>query len=408
MSVTTLAAVWALAGVVAGFMVRRLRVRRLGALVPMACGLASLAASPAITGRLGSASGLDRTAAGLLAACGITVGLAQLLAPAHDGAEPAVAGLTGAAAVVLLGTQDVLGAGLALLAGTAVIGLRWILVSPGRATLAAARVPLAAAAAITAAAVFLPVPPGTGPRSSLVGGLLLGGLAGLLALLPLGGWAAAAMAGLRSGDIAAWALLLLPATLLAAGRLASGLPQPGLLLFQHGLLATGLLSAIWSSIHAARETPGHRYIRILLADVALVAAGIGSTQPQAVGGGLLLVLAHLVSGPLLLQRARPELLLPRRLVWIGLTGLPPAPAFWGRFLILEACAAANNEAGLLAAVAMGFLFLAAVLVVVRGEQDSVEERGPRLLGSLAWIMPAGALALGLAPAALGRLVFGSL
>src|SRR6202022_3078233 len=101
-------------------------------------------------------------------------------------------------------------------------------------------------------------------------------------------------------------------------------------------------------------------------------AAIGSTQPVGISGGLLLLITHLLVGPLLLQPPQEGLGPPRRLAWVALTGVPPTPAFWGRFLVLEACAAANNQAGVLCAAAVGLLFLSAVLTVVRGESAGID------------------------------------
>src|SRR5207244_3550937 len=78
----------------------------------------------------------------------------------------------------------------------------------------------AGAAALLAAAVFQPLPRAAeGVEPVLVGILVAGGLAALLALLPLGGWATAGFDSLRGIDVAPWQLLVAPAVLLTAEAL---------------------------------------------------------------------------------------------------------------------------------------------------------------------------------------------
>ncbi|MGI8847705.1 MAG: hypothetical protein ACR2GX_05485 [Candidatus Dormibacteria bacterium] len=413
MSPLVLAAAWGGAGVVATLGVRLLRVRRLGPLVGV--GLAILSITGATVGATGGPlSGGDpalaRVGLGLLAAGGVALAAAHLLQGVSDGFEPLILGVVGGTVVLILAARSPLLWGLAALVAMGTVSVRWLTLSPGRATLAAGRIPALGAAAILAAAPFLPVTgEGSGPGATLVGNLLLVGVIGLLALVPAGGWAVGSAAVVRSGEIAVWMFLIAPAVLITSATIPSDLVLGGRLTFEHGLLVAGLVSAMWGGVQASRRVGrGTAYTRVAVADLALFAAGIGSTQAVARSGGLLLVLTHLVVGPLLLQTPVAALARQRRLGWVALSGIPPSPAFWGRLLVLEGCAAASSQAGLTCLIALGFLFLAAVLALVRGEhaREGPDVGHPRQV--LAWVIGVAGIALGLAPGAVGRVIFGGL
>jgi len=408
-----LAALWAGAGVAVTVLVRLLRLRRFGGLLPAALGAGSLAvvSSPISAGPFaGGGAELSRAGLGLLVAAGLAIAAAHLLDSVSDGLEPLVTGVAGGAVVLILAAHSELLYGAAALLASGVIGVRWITVHPGRATLAAGRIPTLGAATLIAAAPFLPVAgEAIGPRASLAGGLVLVGVVGLVAMLPAGGWAAGSAGGVRAGEFAVWLLLVAPSVLLTASGVSPDLPLAGRLTFEHGMLVIGLLSAVWGGLQSARSVAaGSAYVRVAIADLALFAAGIGSTQAVARSGGLLLVLTHLTVGPLLLQRPSAALSRQRRLAWVALSGIPPSPAFWGRFLVLEGCIAANNQAGLLCVVALGLLFLSAVLALVRGETSDDPPAVGTLSQIVAWGIAGAGIALGLAPGAIARAVFGGL
>ncbi|MGP8162139.1 MAG: acyl-CoA dehydrogenase family protein [Candidatus Dormibacteria bacterium] len=218
-------------------------------------------------------------------------------------------------------------------------------------------------------------------------------------------WASGALAELSAPEIATWLLLLAPAVLLSAFSIPGKLPLLASLAFQHTILTCGLIGAVWSGIASLRAGPATRYGRVALCDLALVAAGVGTGEPSAVAGALVLILTHLVAAPILLQSPRQGLGSPRRLVWLALCGLPPSPAFWGRFLILEACVAFGYATAVPCVVAGGLVTVAAVVTVARGEPGSGAP-APHHRVVAAWVVALVVLAVGLLPVSAVHLVFG--
>jgi formate hydrogenlyase subunit 3/multisubunit Na+/H+ antiporter MnhD subunit len=108
--------------------------------------------------------------------------------------------------------------------------------------------------------------------------------------------------------------------------------------------------------------------------------------------------------------------------WALLSGVPPSPAFWGRLLLLEALAAGNVGSTIAAVIAIGAIFIAAVLACAPRPRPvrtpAVPERRarprpvkmpalPERLSNLAaWLLVALGIAIGLAPQSLAGFVFG--
>ncbi len=101
------------------------------------------------------------------------------------------------------------------------------------------------------------------------------GMAALLAVYPLGGWAAGLLGSLRPLDVAPWLVLIVPAVLLIAERIPGGVLGDGVPVFEHLLLLIGLGSAVWGGVWAVRGTARTRYGRIFMADIALAVAAVG-------------------------------------------------------------------------------------------------------------------------------------
>ncbi|HEX6538327.1 MAG TPA: hypothetical protein VF155_04015 [Candidatus Dormibacteraeota bacterium] len=414
MSPLVAAAVWAGAGIAAAALLPPLRLRQAGFLVPLLGLLAVLTVSPASAAVPGAgppgALGIDRVAQGLVTAGAGSLVLTMLLTRGVEAAQMRTVGLAGAAVVIALSTSSAIIWAVAFVGGIAVLALRWIAISPGRATFAAGRVAIPGAAALLGAASFLPVAGVlTGPRPVLVSGLLGSGIASLAGLLPLGGWAAGAIAGLAAVDSAVWVVLIAPAALLAGLRLELQLPPLALAYFEGLLTVLGLATALWQGINARRLADRARYTRVLLADVALaaVAVGTGHATPALVAL-LLLTVTHLTAAPLMLQEpeVRPR---ARRLTWLLLCGLPPGPSFWGRLAAVEALSQSSFWAMIAALVAMAMLFVVTLLAALRPEAPRPEPwRALPALGAEAagWVVVAGGLAAGLAPGATLALVFG--
>ncbi|HYA00795.1 MAG TPA: hypothetical protein VEK76_10650 [Candidatus Binatia bacterium] len=457
MSVTWLAGLWLLVAALSGASGRWPRFRlalSLGGL-PLLAVLCLLTSQSGDTPNplSGAAPVLSREAAGLMVAAAVALWLCLLLSDPGERPELPGIGVVGGAAVLLLGAGSPLLFAVAVLLAVGGLSLRWIAVAPGRATLAAGRVAGTGAAALLAAAIFLPVTPQEGantPAAGFVGALLVTGLIAITALVPLGGWAAGAMSRLEPVEAATWLLLLAPALLVAFVAVPQGLPAIGRQAFQHTLLACGLLSVLWAGAQALRsggsrppgpetgpgsgspgwELPGvRRYRRLAIGDLALVAVGVGTVQPVAVAGGLVLILAHLVAAPVLLQEPRSELAMPRRLLWLALSGIPPAPSFWGRLLVLEGCARFSGPAMVVCLVAEGLMVLAGIRALARPEtvahapspaalaQPGSEPASPsaaRAGGArpfhhvaVAWALGAAAIVLAVVPMVAVHLVFGA-
>lgn len=416
MSPLAVAAVWAGAGVAGAALLPRLRLRRLAVLIPLA-GLGvvltvSIAtASVPIAGPPGSLA-LDRVAQGLIAAAAGSLGATLLLAPVVDAAQMRTMGLAGAGAVVALASSSPIVWGTALVGCLCVLCLRWISIAPGRATFAAGRVAVPGAAALVGAAAFLPIAGVlAGPRPVLVSALLACGIAAVAGLLPLGGWSIGVLSSVPAADSAVWAFLVAPTVLLGALRLEPQFPPLALVYFLGILTVLGLASAVWQALMALRSEGRARYARILLSDIALAAAAIGTGHAaQALPALLLLTLTHLTTGPLLLQDGddHPR---PRRLLWLLLCGLPPAPSFWGRLAVIEALSVSSVWGTVAALVVVGMLFVGVVLTILRpGPHRASGEAAPTGRGALteatAWCLVAGGIVAGLAPGGALTVVFG--
>ena len=406
---------WAGAGMIGAIVLPRVRRRRWAVVVPAAGLLAALmlgaGTAPALSAGALELGQLGRAGQGLAVAMAASMTLTVLLSPTLDGPETLTIGIAGAASALALSTGSVALRAVALMVAVAAVGLRWIAAAPGRLTLAAGRVGGGAAAALTAAAVFLPVTGlSGGPRPALAAILLACGVAGLLGQLPVGGWAVAGFVAVRGIDVAVWQLLIVPVVLVTAGGVATLLPDPAAGLYNQILLISGLVTAVWNGLLALRTPAAARYGRVVIADLGLAVAAIGSGHvTAALSGVLLLILTHLVVAPLLLHPPEPSRLPPQRAAWALLSGLPPAPSFWARFTLLEALVQAGSGLMLAAVPAMAAVFVAAVLAALPSSGVAAPARGERLrLPEVAgWVLVAAALALGLVPAAVTTFVFGT-
>jgi len=409
------AGVWGGCGILTTLLLRMLRRRRLTWLAPAIAGLLALAVrvvdhwpGPDSTAGYGASLVLGHPAVGLLAGAGVALAATMLLAPRLDGSEAIAAGFVGAATVVILAATVPIIWSVAIAAAVAALGVRWISAAPGRPALAAGRIAGIGAAALLAAAAFLP---GAGPtidsRSALAGGLLAGGVCAELAIVPLGGWGAAAVSAVRAADLAPWLMLLAPAVLFTTGIFLPFLAPGSRTPLANTLLGLGLVTALYSGVQALRDRGG-AYGRVVIADLALAAAALGTQHSPARLGGYLLVLTHLCAGPLLLNPPRPELERQRRLAWLALTSLPPLPGFWGRFLVLQAFFAAGNRVSTPAYIAVALLTAVAIRAVV-GRPPAAPPDTPGASHAqqvVGWIVVAALFGLGLAPEPIARSVFG--
>lgn len=383
------------------------RSRRLAAIGPLV--VAALLPSMAVAAA-GQPLGADfalsgsRLALGVATVSAVGAALALGLSPALEAGDVLLFAALGSMSVVLLcATSPMLG-GLALLAAALALGVRWVAAAPGRVTLAAGRSAGVGAAALLAVTPFLPLDPTAhGPRPALVGGLLALAVSAGLAILPAGGWAVSGMATLRGATSSAWVLVYAPALLVATALIPGELSPAAQLTFQHLLVPFGLGNALWSSFRALGARGSARYGRIYASDLSLAVAALAGMQAQALPGALILCLGHIAAAPLLLQPAVTAYARPRRICWWALSGIPPSPLFWARYLLLAALAALWSPALLFAVPAVGMTLGAAAIGLLREDRDR-ETAAPPLGAALAWLPALAAVAVGLAPgAALSRL-----
>jgi hypothetical protein len=406
------AAVWLALGLVASALLRR-STARLVAVVPLIGAGLTLLVSRSSTGAvplggLGAITGLDRAGQGVLVATGLSMTLVILLQPSVDVAIGRTIGIVGAAATIAMASSDPLITALALTAAVATLVLRWIAQSPGRATLAAGRVTGTGTAALVAASPLLPLAGFTsGDRPIVVGALLATGVAALLAVYPLGGWAAGILGSLKPMHVAPWMIMLVPVVLLIAERIPGGVLGDGGPVFEHVLLVVGLGSAVWGGLWAVMGSAAMRYGRVFMADIALCVAAVeGAPVSPALMGALIILVTHLTVAPILLRTGDQGLVWPRRVAWALLSGVPPSPTFWGRLLILEALAAGNVGSTIAAVLAMGAIFIAAVMACsTRARVERLRGWG-RLADLAAWLLVGVGIAIGLAPQSFTGFVFG--
>jgi hypothetical protein len=216
------------------------------------------------------------------------------------------------------------------------------------------------------------------------------------------------VASVRGTAIAPWGLLLVPSLILSAMVVSPQLIVGGRIPFNNALLVSGLLTGITSGVAAMRVAPHARYGRVMIADLGLAAAGVGTTHSEGRTGAFLIILTHLCIGTLLLHPIQAGLRGQRRIAWLELSGVPPAPAFWGRFLVLVGCTATAPSATIAGIVAVTLLFLVAMERGIRTTDDEGLP-GPRVpwrQGVVGWGVATAGLTIGLAPGAAARAVFG--
>jgi hypothetical protein len=404
-SVAPVAITWACGGVLAALVLPRVRRRRLAALVPLAAAVAALltlgGGADLVAAAAPGGLALGRPSGGLVLLCALAVTVCLLLSPTPDSGEILVIAASGALSAIALATGSPLTWGLCFVAAFALLGVRWVAAAPARATLAAARVATLGAATLVAAAPFLPVDAAAvPPRAHLAGGLLAGGIAAGFALVPLGGWVSGGGRLVRGAALAPWALLLVPALLLSAQPLQAVLPSGARVTFAAILLPAGAVSGVWAALRGQGVPDRERYSRVLLADLGLVAMGLATPLPGARLGSLLLVLTHLCVGPLLIQDPASASSRPRRLAWAALSGVPPGPAFWGRFALTTALTTAFGGTVLLATLPVaGSVMVVAVRAAMAATSTTPGGSPGRAARFAAWVPPLAAVTVGLLPAA---------
>jgi formate hydrogenlyase subunit 3/multisubunit Na+/H+ antiporter MnhD subunit len=95
---------------------------------------------------------------------------------------------------------------------------------------------------------------------------------------------------------------------------------------------------------------------------------------------------------------------------VALSGLPPAPAFWARFFLLEALVQAGPAEAVASLLTAGLLAIASIAAATRADPAAPATAGPPALagGVASWLGVLAAAAVGLAPASAAAAVFGGL
>ena len=339
--------------------------------------------------------------------------LVVLLQPSIDVSVGRTIGVVGAAATLAMASSDPLVTALALTVAVATLVLRWIGQAPGRATLAAGRVAGTGTMALVAASPLLPLTGfTTGDRPVVVAALLATGVAALLAVYPLGGWAAGIIGSLDPIDVAPWLVLLVPVVLIIAERIPGGVlgdGSPGL----RARPARGRAGQrrLGRGLGGARARRATRYGRVFMADIALCIAAVeGAPVSPAVTGALIILVTHLTprADPAAIRSCRSPLAAPRGLgaaqrrpAVADLLGPPAAPrgARGGERRVDDR--RRDRDGGDLHRRGHGVL-----------DQGSCRAPGPGWRGRLpelaAWLLVAVGIAIGLAPQSLSGFVFGQL
>lgn len=410
MNPAVIALLWLAGGVLSVFLPRSFRLRRLAFVIPALLGIVTVTQATG-THNAGIFSGngdlvLTRGDGGMIALAGVAAAVLILIAPQSTVWDVLFMCVAGAAATLMLSAQSPLLFGAVTLAVIFVISVHWVSIQPERATLAAGRVPAAGAALILAAAAFMPVSPYVNsPRAEFLAAVVILGAITMTGCVF--GWLHASLSTLPAATSGPWPFFVLPAILLNLMRMPPSFPSDAFILLLHWLLIAGLASAVWNAINSITAAPEQRYSRVLLADISLFVAAIGTNVPAAQSGALLILICHLMTAPLLLQRPEGPLRRQRIFGWIVMSGLPLLPSFWGRFLVLQGAASVSNFAALACAVAIGFLFIAAIRVfTARRKQDSAVTR-ENLRPMLAWFPVIASAAFGVAPALIAGLILGA-
>ncbi|MGH7642789.1 MAG: hypothetical protein ACRENX_07220 [Candidatus Dormibacteria bacterium] len=244
--------------------------------------------------------------------------------------------------------------------------------------------------ALLAGAAVLPSQKIGAAPAALAGMLLVGGLGGVIGLLPLSSWVGA-VSRVNPAEAAIWRIWLVPVGVVAMARVLIAGPTPLTQVMQLLLVALGLATAIFWGCAGYRADPGTRYWRVLQADVGFMCVGIGSGDAQGLAAALILIMVHWLAGAAL---SEPRGARSHLLAWVGLSGVPPFGGFTGRLLTVVAIT-------YLGPVVVALLLLAFGLQLVScgaGVREAIRRaavRGPRVGELLGLTAALGALVVGL-------------
>lgn len=255
--------------------------------------------------------------------------------------------------------------------------------------------------ALLAGAAVLPSERIGAAPAPLAGILLVGGLGGMVGLLPLSSWVGAA-SRVAPAEAAVWRIWLVPVAIVATARVLVAGPTALTQEMQLLLVGLGLVTAIFWSCAGFRADPSSRYWRVFQADVGIMCVGIGSGDAQGLAAALLLIVVHWLAGAAL---SEPRGARSHLLAWIGLSGVPPFGGFTGRVLAVVGISFMGPAVVALLLLCFG-LQLAASGAGVREAVLRAAVRGPSL-GELAGLATAvGSLAIGVVGGPVLQAAFG--
>jgi hypothetical protein len=255
--------------------------------------------------------------------------------------------------------------------------------------------------ALLAGAAILPSERIGAAPAALAAVLLVGGLGGVVGLLPFSSWVGAASRVLPV-EAATWRIWLIPVGIVTIARVLSAGPTLFAQASQLLLVALGLATAIAWGCAGFWADPSIRYWRVLQADVGFMCVGVGSGDVQGLAAALILITVHWLAGAAL---SEPRGARSHLVAWVGLSGAPPFGGFTGRILAIVGAAFMGPVVVALLLVAFG-LQLAASGAGVTEAVRRAALRGPRpaeLLGLLAGV---GTLALGVVAGPFVQFAFG--
>jgi formate hydrogenlyase subunit 3/multisubunit Na+/H+ antiporter MnhD subunit len=296
-----------------------------------------------------------------------------------------VAILAGVGSSLALATTGFVPLALLLVMISALIWVRWLhLVGPVLPMRSLGRQSAMVLCALVAAAAVLPSESIGAAPAALTGLLLVGGLGGVVGLLPLSSWVGAA-SRVAAAEAAVWRIWLVPVGILVLARVLVASPSGLEKVIQLLLVALGLATAIFWSCAGFRTDPSTRYWRVLAADVGIMCVGVASGDAAGLAAAVLLILVHWLVGAAL---SEPGVARSHLLAWLGVSGVPPFGGFTARVLAVVGAAFMGPVVVALLLIAFG-LQLAACGAGVRESVRRAAARGPRL-GD--WIGLAAALA----------------
>ncbi|MGA2872665.1 MAG: hypothetical protein ABSF27_03635 [Candidatus Dormibacteria bacterium] len=336
---------------------------------------------------------ISRLAAGIVIGgwAALVLQLGVVRSPGVSAGGAAVAILAGVGCSLALATTGFAPMALLLAMTSALIWIRWVhLAGPLLPLRSLGRQSALVFCALVGAVGLLPSERIGAVPAVLTGLLLVGGLVGVVGLLPLSSWVGAA-SRVAVAEAAVWRIWMVPTGILVVARVLVASPSGLEKVIQLLLVALGLATAIFWGCAGFRADPSTRYWRVLQADVGVMCVGVASGDAAGLAAVALLIVVHWLVGAALSEPpgARSHLV-----AWLGLSGVPPFGGFAGRVLALFGAAFMGPVVVALLLIVFG-LQLAACASGIREAVRRAALRGPRLGEWIGLVAALASLAAGL-------------